>query len=137
MIATLLSLMPTLIESKILIITHNYNQPDFVEMQYTTFKHFMLDDFEYVVFNDAAKEPVGSQIDDMCKKYEIRCIRVPQTNRAVVPKHTFPQACTRHAQAIQYSMEALGFEHDDILMIVDSDMFLIKPFSARTFFRRI
>lgn len=93
----------------------------------------MVDDFEYVVFNDASKEPVGTQIDDMCNKLGIRCIRVPQTNRAVVPKHTFPQACTRHAQAFQYSMEALGFDHDDILMIVDSDMFLIKNFSPRSF----
>lgn len=132
-IISLLILFPCLIDSKILIITHNYNQPNFVEMQYTTFKTFMLDDFEYVVFNDAAKEPTAIEIDNMCQKYGIRCMRVPQIRRAVVPKHTFPQACTRHAQAFQYSMEALGFDHDDILMIVDSDMFLIKPFSPRTF----
>lgn len=133
MLASLLTLIPGLTEAKILIITHNYNQPNFVEMQYTTFKQFMLDDFEYVVFNDAAKEPVASQIDQMCQQYGIRCIHVPQTNRAVVPKHTFPNACTRHAQAFQFSMEALGFDHDDILMVVDSDMFLIKPFSPRSF----
>lgn len=132
-IACTLVLLPTLVLPKILIITHNYNQPNFVEIQYTTFKHFMLDEFEYVVFNDASKEPVASEIDQMCQNYGIRSIHVPQTNRAVVPKHTFPQACTRHAQAFQYSMEVLGFNHDDILMVVDSDMFLIKPFSPRSF----
>ena len=42
----------TTTKQKILIITHNYNRPDFIEIQSATFKKFLQDDYEYVVFND-------------------------------------------------------------------------------------
>jgi hypothetical protein len=30
---------------------------------------------------------------------------------------------------VQYSLDILGFDHDDIVAIIDSDMFLVKEFS--------
>ena len=50
-------LMPLLLNAsilypQILICTFAYNRPDFIEIQYLTFKKFLMDDFKLVVFND-------------------------------------------------------------------------------------
>jgi hypothetical protein len=111
--------------AKVLIITHSYNRPDFIEFQYKTFEKFLLDDYEYVVFNDAPKEPMKSQIDDVCKKYGIRYFRVPQE------MHTtgeWPRN-RRHVNGIRYALDIIGYDHDGPVVILDSDMFLIRPLS--------
>ena len=66
---TLLLLFNSSIHAKILIYTFAYNRPDFIEIQYHTFKKFLKEEFELVVFNDARKEEMKQEIDSMCKKY--------------------------------------------------------------------
>ncbi len=118
---------PALLDAKkVLIITHNYNRPDFVKIQYLTFKKFLLDvDYEYVVFNDAPHEPMKSAIDDMCKKYGIRCIRVPQEMHTTGDR----PLNKRHVNGVRYSLEVIGYDNDGPVVILDSDMFLIRPLS--------
>ena len=41
---------------KVLIITHVYNRPDFIEIHAESFKAFLKDDYEYIVFNDAPND---------------------------------------------------------------------------------
>ena len=125
-------------KASLLIITHNYNQPSFIELQYKTFKKFLSDDFEYVVFNDALDPQLSDQIDSMCSSLGIACYRIPQENRASPQLKTNLKkgvfwAAARHGQAIRYSMETLGFHHQGLVMMIDSDMFLIKPFNAENF----
>lgn len=67
-----------LTSAKTLITTQAYNRPDFIEMQHKTFKKFVLDEYEYVVFNDAPDQHMANQITDTCNRLGIRCIRVPQ-----------------------------------------------------------
>ncbi len=38
---------------KVLIMTYVHSRPDFIELHDKTFKAFLKDDYEYVVFNDA------------------------------------------------------------------------------------
>lgn len=64
-------------KQKILIITHNFNRPDFIEIQHATFKKFLQDDYEYVVFNDATDSTLVQQINNICNKLQIEWIRVP------------------------------------------------------------
>jgi len=40
-------------KDKVLVLTCAFNRPDFIELQYKTFKAFLNDDYEFVVFNDA------------------------------------------------------------------------------------
>ena len=46
---------------------HNYNRPDFINIQQATFKKFLKDDYEYVVFNDATDQNLAQQYSDPCK----------------------------------------------------------------------
>lgn len=119
---------------KVLIITHNYNRPDFVELQHKTFKNFLNDTYEFVVFNDARDENLMHQINAVCSDYGIKCIRIPQEihTRPYLPRNPgdpLHRSNIRHANCVQYSMDVLGFDFDGIVLILDSDMFLIRPFS--------
>jgi hypothetical protein len=118
---------------KVLIITHSYNRPDFIEMQDKTFKKFVQDEYEFVVFNDARDQNMANQINDMCVQCGIQCIRIPQEIHTRpylprLPKDPLHRPNIRHANCTQYSLDILGFDHDGIVLIIDSDMFLTRPF---------
>ena len=52
---------------KILIITHAYNRPEFIEIQHLTFQKFLADEYEFVVFNDAPTDAMANQISKACQ----------------------------------------------------------------------
>jgi hypothetical protein len=118
----LFALVPFLIQAKVLFITHSYNRPDFIELQAKTFKAFLQDEYEFVVFNDAPQENMRRQIQDKCSQLEIRCFRVPQN------LHKRGDAGSRHIDGIMYSLETIGYDYDGIVALIDSDMFLLKSF---------
>ncbi len=123
---------------KLLIITHNYSQPAFIDLQYRSFKKFLIDDFEYVVFNDATDHNIARTIDSMCISIGIQCYKVPQKNRTRANlkldlNRGIFWAAARHAEAIHYSMDIVAFKHPGLVMMIDSDMLLIKQFSVATF----
>jgi hypothetical protein len=127
--------------SKVLLITHSYNRPDFIEIQHKTFNKFLKDDYEFIVFNDAPQEWMKQDIENTCKKLGIVCIRTPQeihSTKLYLPKRPEESGnhpCKRCAHVVQYSLDTLGFAHNDLVAIIDSDMFLIKPFSIREYMR--
>lgn len=112
---------------KILIITHSHSRPDFIEIQNRTFKAFLQDDYEFIVFNDASNHSLSSKIEQICKKLNIECIRVPQE------MHTSTEGADRHSDGIQLSLNMRGYDHNGIVVLIDSDMFLIKPLSIRKY----
>lgn len=126
--------------AQILIMTHSYNRPDFIEIQYQTFKKFLKDDYEFMVFNDAPDENVCNQINQICAQYNLRCIRIPQHIHTYpylyrLPRETMNNPCVRCSNVVQYSLNEVGFNHDDIVAIIDSDMFLVEEFSIREYMK--
>lgn len=126
------------IQAKVLIITHNYNRPEFIEIQYKTFKHFLQDEYEFVVFNDANTADMHHQIAAMCESLHIRSVAIPQKihDKPYLPRlpgDSYHRPNVRHANVLQYSLDVLGFEFDGIVAIVDSDLFLVKPMSINAY----
>ncbi len=109
--------------AKVLIMTYVHSRPDFIELHVKTFKHFLKDDYEYVVFNDAPNAKMKSQIEQTCQIHKVRCFRVPNHK----PNRQDPGS--RHMDGIKFSFEAVGFDHDHTLVMIDADMFLVRPFS--------
>ncbi len=109
---------------KVLIITHVYNRPDFIALHKKTFDAFLKEEYEYIVFNDSPTEDMSNQIKTMCKSLGIQCLRVPDH------KSHRQSPSARHADGIKYSLERFGFDHDGVVLMIDSDMFLIRPFSV-------
>lgn len=127
-------------QAKVLMITHSYNRPDFIEVQCKTFKKFLKDEYEFVVFNDAKDRTLANQIKQTCEKLELRCIRIPQEihDRPYLKRLPGEQKhapAVRNCNVVMYSLDQLGFEHDGIVGIIDSDMFLVRDFSVESFMR--
>jgi len=117
---------------KVLILTHAYNRPEFIAIQHKTFQKFLSDDYEYVVFNDARTQDMATQIETACHEVGVRCIRIPQEIHTQpylprLPKDNFHRPNIRHANNTQYSFDVLAFDHDGIVLVIDSDMFLVRP----------
>ncbi len=126
------------ITAKVLIFTYAYNRPDFIEIQHKTFKKYLKDEYEFIVFNDARNHNMENQINHMCTHYGIRCIRIPQEihSRPYLqrwPSENYNDPAVRNCNVVQYSLNKVGFDHDDIVALLDSDLFLVKEFSIRTY----
>lgn len=114
-------------KANLLIITTAYNHPEYIVWQDKCFKKYLEDKYEFIVLNDATDETIKQKIDDTCQSLHIRSIRVPQDNRPLGTVHTW--ASYRHGQAMDYGLQTIGFDHKGIVVIIDSDMFLINDFS--------
>lgn len=119
---------------KVLIFTYSYNRPDFIEIQEKTFKKFLKEDYEFVVFNDATTDSSYNEIHETCKSLNLRCIDIPQEihSRPYLQRfrgENLNHPAVRNANVVQYSLDVLGFQHDGILALFDSDLFLVKDFS--------
>ncbi len=122
----------------VLIMTHSFNRPDFIEIQDKTFKKFLKDNYTFVIFNDAPQEEVSNQITETCKRLNLPCIKIPQAIHDAPylqrwPGEDYHHPCVRCANVVQFSLDTLGFDHDGIVMIIDSDMFLVKKFCVQEF----
>ena len=107
-------------EAKVLIITHAYNRPDFIEIQAKTFKKFLLDDYEFVVFNDSPNPIMHEAIRATCKKWGVMCVPIPQDIHTMpyLPREEgddLTRPNIRHVNCIQYSLDTLGFNHEGIV----------------------
>lgn len=112
---------------KILIITYSYNEPSFIELQEKTFQKFLREPYEFLVINDASTDVMAKEIFTTCNKLGLTCLRFPQA------MHSAQTPNDRHSDCIKYSLEKRGFDHDGIVMMVDSDMFLIKDFCTQDY----
>lgn len=63
------------ISAKVRILTFHYNKPDFIELQHRCLQKFMLDEYELIVFNDAATEENERAIRETCESLGIECVR--------------------------------------------------------------
>lgn len=128
----------SLAAEKVLIFTYSYNRPEFIEYQYKTFEKFLLDDFEFVVFNDASDTAMRDKIEKTCKTLQIKCINIPQHIHNLpylkrFPGEDFNHPSVRNSNVVQYSLNNLGFNHNGIVALFDSDLFLVRPFSIKKF----
>jgi len=127
-------------DATVYIFTYSYNRPEFIELQHRTFKKFLRDDYKFIVFNDAKSDHLCSAIERMCEKFDIECIRIPQEihSRPYLQRWSTEDptgANCRNANVVMYSLHTKGFKHDDILALIDSDLFLIQPFSIREYLK--
>lgn len=125
-------------DDKVLIITSAYNRPDFVEIQHKTFQKFLEDEYELVVFNDSRDLNLKQDIENTCKRLNIKCINVPQEIHKLpylyrLPREDINAPSVRNANVVQYGLNQVGFSHQGIVVVIDADLFLVKPFSFKKY----
>ncbi len=138
------------LNAKVRILTFHYNLPELIEIQYKTLKKFSKEDFELIVFNDAPLEVLSNQIEETCKKFGILCVRYQQEWHHLNPLNaTFISWCVdpnlyshigpiysnhpslRHCHVIQYALDLFGYNHNDLVALLDGDCFLSRPTSFK------
>jgi len=110
-----------------------YNRPDFIEMQCRLFSKFLKDDYRLIFFNDADNDGMKHSIEEMCARYNAECIRIPQEIHLVDPQAYRVRASFRHGEVLDFMFQNYGFKHNDLITVMDSDMFLIREFSIREY----
>lgn len=141
----------TPVVAKVRIMSFQYNRPDFIRLQHESFSKFLTDDYELIVFNDAPSETLAIAIENECSKFGIQCVRYQQEWHYTDPLndvlwamglqkdgwrgHTIEimsqRPSVRHNHVIQFALDHYGYHHDDVVAIMDGDMFAIRKFSIK------
>jgi hypothetical protein len=132
---------------KIRLLSIQYNRPDFIEMQQKCLTKFLKDDYELIVVSDAVNPVCKCQIEQTCERLGIACVNFPQELHYegvlidYLRTYTWwpglehgkegTNCSVRHCQLVRYALENFGYNHDDIIGIMEGDVFLIRDFSIR------
>lgn len=142
------------LNGKIRFLTFHYNQPELIILQNQAFRTFIQDDYEMIVFNDGTTDEMEQQIRLACEQAEVYCVRYEQqwhetdplnaqvhswlSNSSIsfqrlpdIPNNLLANGSIRHCHIIQYALDHFGYQHDDIVVILDGDLFPIRPISIR------
>lgn len=127
-------LLPIFLFGKTVVFTTAFNRPDFIELQHRLFEKFLQDEYEFYVVSDANTPERQAAIKETCDNLNLTLIQVPQAihDRPYLPRrpgdnHNNPNV--RHCNSVQWAWDHCFSKHDGPVMVIDSDMFLIRPFS--------
>lgn len=132
----LLTFLPFCLFGKTLVFTTGFNRPDFVELQYRLFDKLLEDDYEYIIISDANTPERQEAMNRKCLELGITCIQVPQEIHDIPylprgPGEKNHNPNSRHCNAVQWSWDNYFSKHEGPVMLIDSDMFPIRPFSVK------
>jgi len=140
------------LQAKVRILTFHYNRPEFLELQIRTLQKFIQDDYELFIFNDAKSDTIRDAINEICARHSVNCLRYEQEWHHLNPVNETLRGhfqnpsiksylgfrytgdvtdlpSVRHAHVIQFALDRFGYTHDDLVVILDGDMFPIRPVS--------
>jgi glycosyltransferase involved in cell wall biosynthesis len=128
---------------KVRIYAPHVNRPEFIRIQLASIRAHLLDDWEYIVVNDAINEPyiynflekgTRDSITHTCEELSVQCLEFPQdlhTNRdTLFPKLQFfgNNPSTRASDVYQWALNH-SLDFDGLVVIMDGDMFFVKDVS--------
>ena len=119
---------------KITIATLANIRPDFIELQYNSIKRFVKDkDVDYVVFNNASESKERfEEIRSICGKLGVK--HIPVKKRNIIFKWVNENISKFVARSLNYIWKNNLQLENDIVVIIDSDMFFIKEIYIGIFF---
>lgn len=108
------------------IISVVFNKPAFIPYHYECLKKYILVPFEYIVFDNSNDICIQNEHKNICTYLNVTYIRVPQEihGRLQDPSNRAGKSLDYALQYVHNTMNYKG-----IVMVVDSDMFLIKPYN--------
>jgi hypothetical protein len=124
---------------KVTIYTIADKRPDFIPVQYETFKKFIKDDYEYVVVDNAIDSKKRSRaIEKTCKNLGVRYLKV-RVDRGLMKESgqvattligTYKNGSIGAGYAFNFVWKQICNENQGkIFVLIDSDMFLTRPIS--------
>jgi hypothetical protein len=129
----------SLIEAKVSIFAHYFGQPEFIKYQYLFFKQNLVDEFEFVVFEDSNNPKVSEAIRKECLKYGVKYVQIPRSvfERPKLPIRdkyvTLKSPSFQCALATQYIYDNYVIPSENICLILDNDIFLLSEFNVENY----
>ena len=112
----------------LLVISVGFNRPSYLPYQYELLKKFMTQPFSYMFFDNSVTESITTKFINTCKYLNISYTRIPQNI------HTSHGISDRAGKSLDYAIQHIYnvMQFRGIVMINDSDLFLLKPFDPIT-----
>jgi len=112
------------------IFTTVVNRPDFVLLQNSLFKKFLNHEYTFHVVDDSVDEILTDKFKKICDTNHIKYYRKPFKNK-------FSNPSTAVADTLQWTYNNLICQNhsEDIILFLDSDMFLIDEFDIEKYMR--
>jgi hypothetical protein len=126
------------------IYTFAHKRPDFLELQIKSFRKHIKDEYEFIVFNNATfdKNRIHfDQINTFCRNNNINCINILKDHNLVSDLYQYDSesvfnsegeytnAVIACAYPLCYAWKNHISKTDDMISIIDSDMFFINQFN--------
>lgn len=99
-----------------------HNNSLYIEKQSKLLNHFVRDEYEFTVINSADSYDMRDQITEECARLGVKQIVIPYLN-------THSAASTKNSVPLQYLWEHYLLYEKRVTVIMDSDMFLLRPYS--------
>jgi len=120
-----------ILNAKVMVLSFHYNFPELIKYQKRCLEKFCEEEYVYHVFGDSIDVRLQKQIKQNSDNCNAIYCRIPQHIHQG-PKnpgtHVLGVGSHRHADCIEYAMANFRRHHDDLVVIMDSDLFPIEPF---------
>lgn len=125
--------------SKITIYTTADKRPEFIELQFKSFKKYLKDDYKYVVINNAISSKTRrDEINKICNELGIECWKVTKDKKkniigqqkamSFLGFYKNPNVATEYPIKLFWE-KMITDNADSSFVIIDSDMFISSPIS--------
>ena len=104
------------------VFTYSFNNPKYLEYQSRCLKKFSLEPFEFYCIDNSVDPYIRRRLNKVCADNGIR----HEINKK--PDHSLPG--TSHYSALQWSYNEFMQNNTGLSLILDHDMFPVKPFSV-------
>lgn len=101
-----------------------FNRPEFISLQKKTLDMFLLDDWDWTIYNNAMEPDTRAAIEEACEESGIPCVTIP------LETDPYPQA---HGEAMNFALKDLLSTRKGKLLLFENDDFLIQPLSIELF----
>lgn len=145
------------IRAKVVFAAAHVSFPEYIELQYLLLKRFLRHDFQFIVFDDTAEKAydpdnhltfgqdarqMSEAMKRTCDRLGLTYVRFPQGlhyNRTTLFANTLEpyvtNANTRCADVFQFMLKTLTCDAEYLVMM-DADLFLVRPFDVIAFMQR-
>lgn len=116
------------------IVTYAHKRPDFIYYQYESIKKHLKSEYEFIVFNNSVDDiNLYNEINKICSELYIKCIDVILTddlkyinNELIFENQRYINPNFACSYPLIWTFKNCFNENDDIICIIDSDMFFIN-----------
>jgi hypothetical protein len=105
-----------------------FNRPDLIEPQYRTIEKFFKKPYEIHIFNNSNNAAIFNDIKSVSERLGLPHFPVPPG--VITNRHDASVSC---GESCQYALKTSGYNYNGPVLLLDSDVFFVKPFDPEEY----